>query len=106
MADGLSALSAFDRKPPSVSILDLRMPGIDGMKLTRLFRERGTAAEMPIIVLSASGGPEEWRRLSGLGADRLLLKPVVANDVVDLVRTTLRERSSAPKPIVGVHGIP
>jgi DNA-binding response OmpR family regulator len=49
---------------------------------------------MPIIVLTASGGPNEWRRLAALGADRLLVKPVIADDVVALVRRTLHERSS------------
>jgi serine/threonine protein kinase len=92
--DGLAALEAFDRNPPSVAILDLRMPGIDGMELTKLLRERGSSATMPIIILTASGGPAEWRRLAALGADRLLVKPVVFGDVVAVVRRALSERSS------------
>jgi DNA-binding response OmpR family regulator len=70
------------------------------MNLTKIFRERSVAAAMPIIVLTASGGPEEWRQLVRLGADRLLLKPVVGNDVVTMVRCTLRERSGAALPLV------
>jgi serine/threonine protein kinase len=99
--DGLSALEAFERKAPSVTILDLRMPGIDGMALTKRLRERGSSAAMPIIVVTASGGPNEWRKAARLGADRLLLKPVFANDVVALVRRTLGERyDGARKPVV------
>ncbi len=94
VSDGKSALEAFDRTTPSVAILDLRMPEIDGMDLTKLLRERCSSANMPIIVLTASGGPQEWRMLAALGADRLLLKPVVADDVIALVRRALRERSS------------
>ncbi len=92
-ADGVAALAAFDRKPPSVAILDLRMPGIDGMELTRLLRERGTSSTMPIIIVTASGGAAEWRRLSSLGADRFLVKPVNMDDVVALVRRVIDERT-------------
>ncbi|MGD0679137.1 MAG: protein kinase [Polyangiaceae bacterium] len=95
VADGRAALDAFDRKRPSVTLLDLQMPGIDGISLTRLLRERTASAAMPIIVLTGSGGSDAWRQLAGLGADRLLLKPVVANDVVALIRRRLVERSGA-----------
>jgi len=93
VSDGLAALEAFQRKAPSVSILDLCMPGLDGMDLTKLFRKRLSSAAMPIIVLTGSGGPNEWRQLSALGADRLLVKPVIPDDVVALVRRSLRRQS-------------
>jgi len=97
-ADGHSVLQAFDRKRPSVVILDLRMPGLDGMKLTALLRARDPEATIPIIILTASGGPKEWKRLSELGADRFLVKPVVLDDVVSLVRSSLQERKSSQPP--------
>ncbi len=102
MPDGLTALRAFERKVPSVTILDLQMPGIDGMELTQRLRERATSAAMPIIVLTASGGPSEWRQLAALGADRFLIKPVMADDVVASVRQTLGKRSAgASQPVHG-----
>jgi len=51
---------------------------------------------MPIIVMTASGGPQEWRLLSSLGADRFLVKPVNLDDVVATLRSAMRERSSNP----------
>ncbi|MBV9948846.1 MAG: protein kinase [Myxococcales bacterium] len=93
--DGSGALQVVDRRAPSVAIVDLRMPGIDGMELTGLLRARTSSATMPIIILTASGGAEEWRRLSALGADRFLLKPVVMDDLAALVRRVLGERSQA-----------
>jgi serine/threonine-protein kinase len=93
--DGLAALAAFDRSPPAVAILDLAMPGLDGMELTRLIRARDPEGAIPIIILTASGGPEEWKKLADLGADRFLVKPVILDDVVALVRRSLRERSSS-----------
>jgi CheY-like chemotaxis protein len=104
--DGLAALEAFEREAPSVTILDLQMPGMDGINLTKHMREHRPSAAMPIIVLTASGGPNEWRRLAGLGADRFLLKPVVASDVVALVRRTLGERSNGvPAPKALAHSV-
>jgi serine/threonine protein kinase len=96
VADGSSALAAFDRKRPSVALLDLQMPGIDGMQLTALMRQRDPVATVPIIVLTASGGPKEWRQLAALGADRFFVKPVVIDDLVTMVRRCLKERSSRP----------
>jgi serine/threonine protein kinase len=96
VGDGMAALAAFDRQRPSVAIIDLRMPRMDGMKLTELLRERDPAATMPIIVLTASGGPKEWAQLAAMGADRFFVKPVVVEDVVAMVRRCLKERTSRP----------
>ncbi len=98
VADGVSALAAFDRKRPSVTLLDLRMPGLDGIQLTALLRERDPMATVPIIVMTASGGPKEWQELAALGADRFFVKPVVLDDVVAMVRRCLRERSGSRPP--------
>jgi serine/threonine-protein kinase len=93
VADGRAALEAFDRRTPSVAILDLRMPQIDGAQLTELLRGRITASNVPIVVLTGSGGPREWKRLSELGADGFLVKPVNVKDVSTLVRRVLADRA-------------
>jgi serine/threonine-protein kinase len=94
VSDGLGALEAAGRRPPSVAIFDLRMPEIDGLELTRQLRARSSSATTPIIILTACGGPEEWQRLSALGADRFLVKPVVLDDLVLLMRRVIEERQS------------
>jgi serine/threonine-protein kinase len=93
VSDGQSALEAFDLRHHSVAIVDLRMPVLDGMELTGLLRSRAEASLMPIIVLTASGGPPEWKRLSAMGADGFLVKPVDLRDVVTLVRRAIADRS-------------
>jgi eukaryotic-like serine/threonine-protein kinase len=98
VGDGLEALAAFDRTPPSVAILDLAMPGLDGIELTGLIRARDPLAAIPIIILTASGGPREWKRLAAVGADRFLVKPVMLDDVVAMVRRCLHKRSSLIRP--------
>lgn len=98
VADGEKALAAFDERLPSIVILDLQMPGLDGTELTALIRSRQTSMRVPILVLTASGTPKDWQRLSALGADRFLVKPVVFEDVVTLVRRSLRERAMRTVP--------
>ncbi len=98
--DGQQALDAVDRSVPSIAIADLRMPALGGIELTARLRARASSASMPIIILTASGGPEEWRRLAALGADRFLLKPVVLEDLAVLVRRVLAERSGSAPPRV------
>jgi serine/threonine-protein kinase len=99
VANGREALDAFDRKPASVGIFDLQMPVLDGVSLTALVRSRESSAAMPIIVLTASGGPEEWKRLSSMGADRFMVKPVNLDDVITLIRHAIRERTTTIPPV-------
>ncbi len=93
VADGAEALAAFERKPATVVISDLQMPDIDGASLTRCLRLRADARAVPIIVLTATGGPEEWRKLASIGADRFVVKPVNVGDLVSTIRRAVRERA-------------
>lgn len=92
--NGGDAIVAFERARPSVCILDLEMPGLSGIDVTEALRMRDAERAVPIIVLTGSGGPGEWKRLADLGADRFLVKPVVMDDVVVLVRRLLGDRQS------------
>lgn len=92
VGNGVEALAALDRKPASVALIDLQMPDMDGVALTEQLRTRDDCSSMPIIVLTASGGAREWQRLSTMGADRFLVKPVQLDDVVTFIRQAVRER--------------
>lgn len=93
VADGAEALASVDEHPAAVALIDLQMPAMDGASLTRALRARPDAANMPIIVLTGSGGAAEWKRLSSLGADRFLVKPVNLDDVVSIIEHAMRERT-------------
>ncbi len=94
VADGDGAVEAFERNVPSVVILDLQMPKLDGAAATTRLRAMPGARAVPIIIMTASGGPKEWERLSALGADRFLVKPFNLDDFVSTIRRALRERST------------
>ncbi len=100
--NGRALVDAFEEKAASVVMIDLQMPILDGVAVTALLRARPDAENVPIIVMTASGGPQEWKLLASLGADRFLVKPVNLDDVVNTLRSAVRERSSnlpsAPTP--------
>lgn len=105
VGDGAAALAAFETRPYCVVLVDLQMPEMDGAKLTLMLRSLDVSAFTPIIVLTAAGGPKEWQRLSEIGADAFLVKPVNADDVELVIRRTLRSRHTGPPscPRVSAH---
>jgi two-component system alkaline phosphatase synthesis response regulator PhoP len=92
-ADGSAALAVFRREKPDLVILDLNLPGIDGLEVCRAIRR---TSEVPVIMLTAR--VEESDRLIGLelGADDYVIKPFSPREVVARVRTILRRTSGNP----------
>ena len=86
-ADGPAALRAIERSAPRLVVLDLMLPGLDGLSVIRQARALG---ETPILVLSARGSTSD--RILGLseGADDYLAKPFSPAELVVRVRTILR----------------
>jgi DNA-binding response OmpR family regulator len=85
--DGLSARALLQTKPPSAVVLDLMMPGMDGLELCRWIRSR---SDVPVIMLTALG--EEADRIVGLelGADDYITKPFSPRELTIRVKTVLR----------------
>jgi serine/threonine-protein kinase len=97
VSNGRAALEALGTRAASVAILDLNMPDLGGFEVTQHLRATEASRSMPIIVLTGSGGPAEWRRLLSLGADRFLVKPVSLDDLVASVRHSVRARHVTPE---------
>ena len=97
VSNGRAALEVLGTRSASVAILDLNMPDLGGFEVTQRLRATDESLSMPIIVLTGSGGPAEWRRLLSLGADRFLVKPVSLDDLVASVRHSVRARHAAPE---------
>ena len=74
--DGVSALAAVERHRPSVVLVDIGMPGMDGYELARRIRERQGGRRMTMIALSGWGQPEDRLRSVRAGIDHHLVKPV------------------------------
>ncbi|GAA0729537.1 response regulator transcription factor [Dactylosporangium roseum] len=95
--DGLSALAAYARERPDLLVLDLMLPGVDGLEVCRRLRERDR--DLPIIMLTALG--EESDRVLGLeiGADDYVTKPFSPRELVLRVQSVLRRTSPAPPQV-------
>lgn len=85
VADGRVALAAARSHPPTLMVSDLDMPEMNGVELTAAIRSEPRTAEVPIVVATAIGGPRDWRVLSRLGADAMMLKPFEPSQLVGLV---------------------
>jgi DNA-binding response OmpR family regulator len=92
-ADGPTALHQFSREQPDLVVLDLMLPGIDGLEVCRRLQQLGSG--VPVIMLTALG--EEADRVLGLqlGADDYVAKPFSPRELVLRVQSVLR-RTSAP----------
>ena len=86
-ADGESALAAFRSDHPDLAVLDLGLPGMDGLDVLRSLRRESNT---PVIILTARG--EESDRLVGLelGADDYMVKPFSPKELVARVRAVPR----------------
>jgi DNA-binding response OmpR family regulator len=86
-SDGRKAMNVFERQSPDLVILDLMLPEVDGLALTRWLRDR---SDVPIIMLTARR--DEIDRIAGLemGADDYVVKPFSPQELVSRVRAVMR----------------
>ncbi|WP_280854125.1 MULTISPECIES: response regulator transcription factor [unclassified Streptomyces] len=91
VADGVEALAQAHRTPPDVLVLDVMMPGIDGLQVCRVLRAEGDRT--PILMLTAL--VETQDRIAGLdaGADDYVVKPFDVEEVFARLRALLRRTS-------------
>ena len=89
---GDSGLEAVRSDTPDLIVLDLMLPGLDGLELARVLKRDATTSRIPIVMLTARG--EEVDRIVGLelGADDYISKPFSPREVVLRVKAVLRRR--------------
>jgi len=93
VADGPAMRDALAAKPASLVVLDLMLPGEDGLSLCRQLRAR---SQVPVLMLTAKGDPVD--RIIGLemGADDYLAKPFDPRELVARIRSILRRAKALP----------
>jgi DNA-binding response OmpR family regulator len=94
--DGNTARTLIETRDPSLVVLDVMLPGTDGLELCRWIRGR---SELPVILLTARG--EEADRIVGLelGADDYVTKPFSPRELAARVRTVLRRAGGGPPTV-------
>lgn len=89
--DATSALAVLEQNTPDMIILDVMMPGMDGIELCGVIRERAETSSTPVLILSARGDAESVMRGMDAGANDFLPKPILHHDLVAKVRAMLDE---------------
>ncbi len=104
--DGEQALAVVNERQPDLALVDLMMPKVDGLELTRRLRANPLTASMPIIMLTARGMTVD--KVLGLtaGADDYLVKPFDTLELVARVNSTLRRNQEYREvsPLTGLPG--
>jgi DNA-binding response OmpR family regulator len=84
-ADGEEAWEAFTRRRPDIVIVDVMMPRVDGLELTRRIRADPAGEGVPIVVVSAAVDPGARSAALAAGADLHVLKPFSPRELGDVV---------------------
>jgi len=97
---GADAIELLERDQPDLALVDLMLPGADGMELCRELRSRSSIG---IIVVSARGGESDKVRALNLGADDYLIKPFGIEELLARIHATLRR--SRPAVVEGAPAV-
>ncbi|MEW6572677.1 MAG: response regulator transcription factor [Bacillota bacterium] len=102
--DGLAALKLTESRNPDLIILDIMLPGMDGMRFCQVLRAKQRLRDIPVIMLSARGTEKD--KISGLetGADDYVTKPFSVRELVARVRAHLRRRPPSEEKNRLVYG--
>jgi DNA-binding NtrC family response regulator len=90
VGDGEQALKAMETKPYDIVLLDLRMPGIDGMSVLRTMKERWPESE--VIMITGYPSVDTAKEAIRLGACRYLAKPLAPYEVIEAANSAIEEK--------------
>jgi two-component system alkaline phosphatase synthesis response regulator PhoP len=96
-ADGASLFEAIRRKTPELIILDIMLPGEDGLEILKRLKSAAATKDIPVIMATAKGTEFDKIRGLDLGADDYLAKPFGMMEMVSRVRAVLRRASRGEK---------
>jgi CheY-like chemotaxis protein len=91
--NGMEAIKILSTEVPDIILLDLMMPVMDGYKVLQVIKTDTRLSDVPVLVFSAKGQPEEVERALNLGASGYIIKATTKpNDVVEQIRKVLSQK--------------
>ena len=87
--DGLAVLASVQRERPRMILLDLMMPGLDGLQVTRHLKGDPLTATIPIVAVSAMARADDREAALAAGCDAFVRKPFELDDLEAVIRTYL-----------------
>lgn len=89
-ADGQGALEALRQEPVDLVLMDLQMPGLDGLSATRAIKSHPDTAHLPVVIATARANPEVRAALLAAGAVAVLIKPFTRQELVAVLNGVLK----------------
>ena len=102
--DGVSALHLAKKHVPDLAILDVMLPGKDGIELCRDFRSDSDLCRIPVIMCTAKGEESDVVLGLGIGADDYVVKPFRPRELIARVKALLR-RNNMPSSVTKDDGV-
>lgn len=97
-ADGRLGIAGIEKDPPDAVILDLMLPGMDGLDVCRQMRRNPATARVPVLMLTARGDDTDHVAGLEIGADDYMTKPISPRVVIARLRALLRRTSQESEP--------
>ncbi len=96
--DGASGIDKAQREIPDLILMDVQLPGMDGLDATRRLKADSRTAEIPVIAVTAHALQGDSSRIRKAGCDGYITKPIDTRKFVDSVEAALRIEAGAPAP--------
>lgn len=93
-ADGLEAVAAVERERPDLVLMDVGLPGLDGLSVTRLLRERESLRILPVVIISGHAAAEDRDRAVAAGCSEYLTKPLELKQLDEVLERHVRPRAA------------
>jgi len=84
--DPSDATTSIEANHPKLVILDIMMPGIDGLSLLKKLKDNKKTSQIPIVILSGKMFPPEKKKALALGAEKYLTKPIDSNSLMNEIQ--------------------
>jgi|SRR5690348_327691 len=94
--DGEQAMSVADKGHPDLILLDLRIPLLDGVTVTRLIRSHPVLKEVPIVLITGMDTPQVHREARSAGCNYCLIKPLDFERLQELIKLLARSTARSP----------
>jgi diguanylate cyclase (GGDEF)-like protein len=104
-SNGLEALQIATKHPPALVLMDVMMPGMDGLTTLRHLRNDPTTSSVPVVMLTARALAKDRVKGLDLGADDYITKPFDLEELISRIRTVLR-RSQQMRDLSPLTGLP